>query len=664
MTDASDLTGPAHSAKLIIILILEWTPALHTPRSAPALILLFLLALALPAAADDSVAEVVHILGYVGVDYPATVANGKVRNSAEYAEQREFAARAKALVAGLPPAPEKAGLLRQAEELAQLIDRRASGDVVAALTEHMRSDLVRVYHVAVAPRRAPDFERGAQLYATDCAGCHGAEGYGDGPAAKGLDPAPANFHDAARQEQRSIYALYNAITLGVSGTAMQAYSTKLDDDARWALAFRVANLLASDAARKQGAELWRHDTGLHAHFDSLSAVTSLSPSRARAELGDNGVRLLAYLRSAPQAVAAKESPLAYSARQLDASLESYRAGRYDDAYALAINAYLQGFELAETGLMAVKPELKQEVEREMYAYRNLIKSRAPIAELEAATARIAKGLDETRTLLDTASLSPGVAYTSSLVILLREGLEAILLLAVVVAFLIKTGRRDAIKYIHVGWIVALALGIVTWALASYVVDVSGASRELTEGITALFAAAVLLYVGFWLHDKLHARRWKQFIETKVHGALNEGTLWSIALVAFVAVYREVFETVLFYQTLWLQAGSGGQHMVAMGFASAAFALVVLSWLIFKFSVRLPLRLFFGVNSVLLYILAVVFAGKGVAALQEAGVLPVSAVRFPTIDVLGVYPNLQALGLQATLLVAALVFVVVSRRKPV
>jgi high-affinity iron transporter len=206
--------------------------------------------------------------------------------------------------------------------------------------------------------------------------------------------------------------------------------------------------------------------------------------------------------------------------------------------------------------------------------------------------------------------------------------------------------------------------VATWWVAAYVVDISGASRELTEGITALLAAAILLYVGLWLHNKLQAQRWKEFIESKVQGAFEGGTLWGIALVAFIAVYREVFETVLFYQALWLQAGRGGQHMVVVGFVVAAVALVVLSWLIFKFSVRLPLRAFFAINSVLLYALAVVFAGKGIAALQEAGQLPVTSITFPTIDLLGIYPNLQALGLQAALILVAVAVVVLSRRKAV
>jgi high-affinity iron transporter len=609
---------------------------------------------------DERVPGIVHMLGYIGVDYPGTVSRGKVIVAAEYAEQREFAGRVHAQLNTLPDVPEKAGLLKQAVELGRLIERKAAGNQVVALTDRMRDQLLRAYNVTVTPHQAPDLVRGAKLYEAQCAGCHGAQGHGDGPLAKGLNPVPADFHARARQEQRSVYAVFNAITLGVQGTAMQGYAQTLKEGDRWALAFHVANYLASDEDRHAGAALWSSGK-YQTQFVGLRSVTSLSPQQAMA-FGTDGPKVLAWLRSQPQLLTSKESPLAFSKRLLEESLARYREGKFELAYELAVTSYLEGFELAEVGLSAVAPTLKQDLEREMYGYRNLIKARAPEGKLMLALVHIEAQLDEASSLLGGTGLAPGVAYSSSLVILLREGLEAILLLAVVVAFLIKTGRRDALKYIHIGWVTALLLGIATWVAAAYVVDISGASRELTEGVTALIAAAILLYVGFWLHNKLQAQRWKAFIETKVQGALDNGTLWSIALVAFIAVYREVFETVLFYQTLWLQAGSSGQHMVLVGFLSAAAALVVLAWLIFKFSVRLPLRLFFAVNSVLLYLLAVVFAGKGVVALQEAGVLPVSSVNFPTIEVLGVYPNLQSLGLQGLLVLAAVVFINVSRRK--
>ena len=630
----------------------------------PALLfLVFALSSLQPADAADDAATLVHLLGYIGVDYPETVVDGRVRDAAEYAEQGEFVGRVRALLVKLPDVAERVELLRQADELARRIARKAPGGEVTALTEQMRAAIVTAYRVTVVPRKLPDLAAGAQLYAEHCASCHGIDGRGDGPQARNLDPAPFDFHDPARQNQRSVHALYNVVTLGLDGTAMPAFAATLNDDERWALAFHVANLLATAAERERGAELWADDPVFRARFASLSAVTSATPAQISRELGPGGAKVLAYLRAHPHELMSQEPPLVFSARLLDQSHASYRAGKTEEAYALAVTAYLEGFELAETGLMAIRPGLKQDIERAMYDYRALIKAQAAETEVAAAKDRIQAQLATARELLDTATLGPAVAFTSSLVILLREGLEAILLLAVVVAFLIKTDRRYALKYIHIGWVTALLLGIATWVAAAYVVDISGASREVTEGVTALLAAAILLYVGLWLHNKLQARRWKEFIETKVQGAFEGGTLWGIALVAFIAVYREVFETVLFYQALWLQTGNGGQSMVVLGFVVAAVVLVVLSWLIFRFSVRLPLRLFFAINSVLLYALAVVFAGKGIAALQEAGKLPVTSIEFPTIDLLGIYPNLQALGLQVTLILAAVAVLVLSRRRP-
>ena len=92
-------------------------------------------------------------------------------------------------------------------------------------------------------------------------------------------------------------------------------------------------------------------------------------------------------------------------------------------------------------------------------------------------------------------------------------------------------------------------GGVTWLAASYLITLSGADREITEGVTALLAAAMLLYVGFWMHRHAHAARWKAFIETRVASALSGRTMWALGSISFLAVYREAFETVLFYQAL-------------------------------------------------------------------------------------------------------------------
>jgi len=311
----------------------------------------------------------------------------------------------------------------------------------------------------------------------------------------------------------------------------------------------------------------------------------------------------------------------------------------------------------------VDGRLKSRVEAEMLRYRTLIQSRAPRDAVEAEARTILSLLDTARQRLDAARLSRVTTFTSALVILLREGLEAILVLAALVAMLIKSGRREALRYVHAGWIAALALGAVTWLTASYVVTLSGASREVTEGVTALLAAVMLLYVGFWMHRHAHAARWKAFIETQVQAALSGRTRWALASIAFLAVYREAFETVLFYQALWIEAGPAGRLAVAGGFGVAALGLVLLAWLILRMGLHLPVGWFFGVGSVLMAALAVVLAGKGIAALQQAGRLPVEPLDLPTIPPPGVYPTWQGAVTQLVLVLLILAAFTYSRRRP-
>ena len=616
---------------------------------------------ALPARAADPGQVILHLLSYVGVDYPETVADGRVVNQAEYAEQREFSQRIRELIGQLPEGPASDGLQRQADQLAQAIERRAPGSETRALTEEISQRVTDAYRVAVAPRQIPDLARGQSLYAENCAICHGARGDGDGPQAARLEPAPKDFHDPARQSQRSLTNLYNTISLGVDGTAMVGFKAFSDED-RWALAFHVGNFLFADAQRARGKDLWDAGQGRE-WLGDLKAVATLNPAEVQARHGAEAVALLAYLRANPEVVAPRhEEPLAFSEAKLRESLDLYRSGDHEAAYSAAVSAYLDGFELAEAGLSAVDANLKHEIEEAMFAYRLQIKQGADLAEVAKSQASLVPMLAQARDALKAGELSPAVVYASAAIILLREGVEAILVLAAIIGYLITTGRRDALRYIHMGWAGALAAGIATWAVATYVVDVSGASRELTEGLTALFAAGVLFYVGVWLHRKVQSQRWGQFIRSKMQTALQQRTLFALTALSFVAVYREVFETVLFYQALAVQAGSGGHAMITAGILTATLLLGLAAWLILRASTRLPLRQFFGINTALMYLLAIIFAGKGVAALQEAGVIGVSQVAFPRIDLLGVYPNLQALGLQLILVLVAVAMVLMNRRE--
>jgi len=602
-----------------------------------------------PSAPGEGPQKVLHILDYVAVDYPGAVRDGKVVEQGEYDEQLEFVARARAGLAQLAPRPEQTALVADADRLVGLVkDKRAPADV-AALATRIRWAVIKAYSVEVAPRQPPDLRQGAALYAAQCAVCHGAEGTGDGPAGRTLDPKPANFRDRERMAQRSMYGLYSSITLGVDGTAMASFRA-LGEDQRWSLAYYVASLgqPASDAER--GAALWRAGRGKDV-FRDLDSISTRSAHEIEAQHGPEAALVLGYLQAHPDLLGTPVgTAIGTSLTLLRRSVVAYRAGQSRDAQDLAAASYLDGFELAEASLDTVDRGLRGEVETEMTRYRSLLRAGAPLPEVDAQAEHIEALLLRAQAALEASGLPPGATFISAFTILLREGLEALLVVAAMYALLVRAGRNDALVYIHGGWIAALLLGAITWLGASYVVSFSGASREVTEGVTALVATTVLVYVGLWMHGKSYARQWQAYLDRRLRGALARKTLWALAFVSFLAVYRETFETVLFCEAVAVQAGPAGRMPLLAGLGAAAAALVGLTWLIVKGSVRLPFGLFFGASSVLMALLAVVFAGKGIAALQEAGWLPVHVLRFPSLPVLGLYPNMQGLALQAALVV--------------
>lgn len=608
-----------------------------------------------PSHAAEGPAMILHILDYIRVDYPATVSHRQVIDVDEYGEMQEFSGQVIALASRLEHSPDKALLLQEGEQLQQAIEQRLDPDTINALVQAMSSRIATNYAVATAPRRTPPLALGERLFQQQCGSCHGVNGDGNGPLAAQLTPPPINFHDLSRQRERSAWGLYSAITQGVEGTSMPSFA-QLSEEQRWALAFHVANYPFSDSEREAGQALWQDNPSAQRWIPDLATISQLTPAVAEQRFGKQGAELLAYLRSAPQVVSTSQGALVTARELLTASLDSYRQGNQQQAYQQALSAYLDGFELGEAALSNSAPEMTGKIEQDMLKYREQLRAGAPVQEIETLHVSLLAALDKATDTLAESHMSASAGFVSAMVILLREGLEAILLLAAIAGVLIKVGRRDALPYLHAGWVTALGFGGVTWAVSTYLFAISGAGRELTEGLTALLACAVLLYVGFWLHDKTHTARWREFVDGKIRSALQGRTLWFLTFIAFIAVYREVFETVLFYQALWLQAEPEVHSSLWGGIATAAVALLVLGWLILHSSIRLPLKLFFRLNAAVLFVLSVAFAGHGVAGLQEAGWLAIDLVSFPSVDLLGVYPTLETLGAQlAVILLVGFIF---------
>ncbi len=267
---------------------------------------------------------------------------------------------------------------------------------------------------------------------------------------------------------------------------------------------------------------------------------------------------------------------------------------------------------------------------------------------------------------DGSAGSPGVLFVQSFLILLREGAEAILVVAALAAYL-RRGDAPTVQiravYGAAGLAVIASL-ITAWAMNA-LLAASGAAREGFEGITMLIAAAMLFYVGAWLFARRDAERWRAYLQEQTKGAaaaLERGSSQTKALVmlgatSFLAVYREGVETVIFYQAVLNRAG-GQETMVAAGFAAALVALALLFVVVRVLSLRLPLKPFFVVTAALLYAMAVVFAGHGVMELQNAGWLPRTSLALPDLPTFGVFASAEGLGLQLAL--AALIAVAAWR----
>lgn len=293
----------------------------------------------------------------------------------------------------------------------------------------------------------------------------------------------------------------------------------------------------------------------------------------------------------------------------------------------------------------------------MGAYRNALGA-GDRAKVEDAEQSLQSLLNQAETALQPSDNDALTTFLAALTILLREGLEALLVVVAMIAFLRKAKRPDVLRYVHAGWTLALAAGGLTWFAATYLVSVSGASRELTEGFSSLFAAVVLLGVGIWMHHKSVAGRWQIYLNEKLSHALNQRTAWFLFSLAFIAVYREVFETVLFFAALWTE-DNGLPLLAGLGIGSALLAL--LSVVLLRTSARLPIGKFFAASSLLIAVLAIVLTGKGVAGLQEGGLLSFYPAPIPRVELLGIYPSWQTVFAQLAVLIIVIGGFIVNLR---
>lgn len=365
--------------------------------------------------------------------------------------------------------------------------------------------------------------------------------------------------------------------------------------------------------------------------------------------------------------------LATARRLVDQSVDLYDAGRTEEAYTAARNSYLDHFEYVEIPLRVRDEGLTLVVEEDYASLRNLIEAGAPPGDVRSTAAEVHRGLDEVeRTLSEPGLAAPLLALVYSFTILFREGLEAVLVVAAILGYLEASRNSQYRGAILKGVGAALGATVLLFVAVTMFVQLAPLQRELLEAGTALLAVIVLFYVSFWLINRLEHRRWMEFVRAKVWTAATTGSTLALVGVGFTAVFREGFETILFYQAL-ISFAQGLLLWVALGALGGAAALGGIAWVIFKAGRRIPVKVFLTTAIAMVMVLSVAFAGNAVRGFQEAAVLPVTHLEsLPDLPIFlaqltGWYPTRETILAQGALslvyvLGAVWTFVVLPRRE--
>jgi high-affinity iron transporter len=584
----------------------------------------------------------VHLLDYLAKDYAGAVKDGKILSPSEYKEQLEFANTISRTSRQVPSFSSHPEFQSQIDQLLIMIQSKSSPLEVSNLARTLQRQAIDLAGLEISPRHWPDLAQGEKLFQAQCTACHGITGHGDGAAGRNLNPRPADFHQKELVQESSPYKFYNTIRLGVPGTGMTSFSG-LSDEEVWSLAFYLKSL---------GHEKGTPPTPALLQKISLKEIASLSDTELDEKLrifepeASKRAQILAGLRTSSSLGEGPRDSLSVAQKLLTESFESAQAGEFSQAESLALRSYLEGIEPLEPKMKANVPGLTEEIETLMANYRASIAAHSSKEKLSQSFHTVQTKLSQTKELLTEKKMSPGIAFTAAFSIFLREGFEAVLIIIVLLSILKAMNQTEAMKWVHAGWLAAVTLGAITWFASGLLLAMSGLSRELLEGGISLLAVLVLLYVGFWLHRYSEAKKWREFLESKLKTGLHSGSYLVLAVVAFLAVFREAFEVVLFLRAIWMDLDGPGQNIASLGVFSSLAVLLAFSYFAIHESKRLPLGKLFEVCSWTMLVLAFILAGKGVHSLQEAGWISVLDVPIRwRADLIGFFPTAQTIGAQ-------------------
>jgi len=586
----------------------------------------------------------ISLLDYISTDYENAVEDDKVINANEYLEMNEFINKAIDLFDKSEvkiDSAERIDVSRELEKLKSFIENKDSKEEVYNKSVKIRASILKYNLIETAPINWPDIQNGEKLFRANCSSCHGVKGNGEGKLSKTLIPKPANFLNDTLMDKISPFNIYNTVRLGINGTSMVPF-THLSDKEVWDVSFYISSL------RYEGRYKLPKDS-LLVLFDkaysntSLEEISTLSDNLLIAKIGGNikaDTLKLATLRL--YKIQSDHRPsINIASTYLDDVLSLYQKNEYEKAEDKALFAYLEGVEPFEGQLRAINSELLSELESVMYKLRKDIKKLKPLEIINNDIERAQALISDASSAMETKSYSFGFVFILAASIILREGIEAFLIIITILGVLKSINESKAVNWVHGGWIFALLLGIASMFFVRLIVSFNAQSREVMEGAIAIFAVILLLYVGFWLHSKTEAKKWKEFVENNIIKLVSSKNMIGLAAISFVVVIREAFESVIFLSAIELQVDQGAKSGIYFGAVSSLILVLFLAWIALKFAVKLPVIKLFKYSAFTIVVLSIILAGKGIQAFQESGYVSITQmpIKF-ALPLLGFYPTIE------------------------
>jgi high-affinity iron transporter len=575
---------------------------------------------------------IVHMLNYLSNDYKNAVENGKVKSEDELKEMIGFAGNIYKEIDDLKiNTAQKDTLLGYSKTIVDLVNRHEDQSKLKETSAAAKRFLLLNTGLKTYPSNYPSISKGKTIYTENCAKCHGNKGSGDGEDGKLLDPKPRNFLDNERMRGLSPFAVFNTIRYGIEGTGMKSHNN-LSDAEVWNVAFFVLSLRHGERTKT-------------APSLSLEQIATKSDDELKSIVDTN---VLSALRTY-EADSSNEKAIDKAKSLLAKAHELCLASDLEGADKLVTLAYLEGIEPYEFELKKTNPELIPVIEKQIARIHETIQNKEA-----AKTVLELKKLDELLVKVEASvggkDYKPLFSAFMTLSILMREGLEALLVIIIFMNILSVTNLEQWKKYVHLGWISAIGVGVLLWMILGEIIKSSKLKMELLEGSLTLTAVFLLVYVGFWLHKKSSIEQWKEFIQQKIKSETGKASFWGIFSLSFLVVFREIFESILFISTVDIQ--SRGEHRIYILLGCLiAFALIIILYFIFtKVSKNIPFKKIINFSIAILSVLAVTLVGKGIHSFQEAGLVNQTFLNFEAVDLLGIFPTWQTLSAQLAMIV--------------